>query len=301
VETRLVRLYVRLLAWLPQGFSDEFAEEMGQVAAARMGEAGRRGSGALLWILVDELRALPGLWLLAYQRERRASCSHSGKETVVSGTSAIESGRPSGGRALGLWWVLATMVGWLLPVGLGMLLPAGLDTRLSPAASFVFRLLVVVALGAAIAATQWLVLRRWFSGAATWLVAGGVGVCIGTAAGLPLKLLDLYVGRSLFQLDEVAYGAVFGAVLGAVQWLALRRWVRRSGWWIVASTAGWMFGMMASMLLPLDWASKYANLAYTLAQAGIAAAVTGAALVALLRNPLQRASGLEKAAKGHGP
>ena len=70
MEQRLVDFYSRLLAWLPRGFRDEFGEEMVQVFASRVQEAGLCGGRALCRTLVGELLALLGLWLLAVQRER---------------------------------------------------------------------------------------------------------------------------------------------------------------------------------------------------------------------------------------
>jgi hypothetical protein len=70
MEQRLVDSYSRLLAWLPRGFRDEFGEEMVQVFASRVQEAGLCGGRAVCRTLVGELLALPGLWLLAVQRER---------------------------------------------------------------------------------------------------------------------------------------------------------------------------------------------------------------------------------------
>ena len=70
---RLVGLYSCMLAWLPQGFREEFAEEMMQVFAARVREARSCGNREVFWTFIKELRALPALWLLAYQRERRLS------------------------------------------------------------------------------------------------------------------------------------------------------------------------------------------------------------------------------------
>lgn len=70
---RWVDCYSRLLACLPQDFQDEFAEEMGQVFASRLGEARRGGRWAAFCTWIDELLALPGLWLLARQRGGRMS------------------------------------------------------------------------------------------------------------------------------------------------------------------------------------------------------------------------------------
>jgi len=105
VETRLVDLYSRLLDWLPPGFRDEFAEEMAQVLAARVREAGHRGRRALLWAFLGELFVLPALWLYACQRERRVY------RMETSGGNASVNGRDSWGATLAAVLPLIGFVG----------------------------------------------------------------------------------------------------------------------------------------------------------------------------------------------
>ena len=40
--------------------------------------------------------------------------------------------------------------------------------------------------------------------------------------------------------------AAGGTVLGVLQWLVLRRQVARAGWWVLASSVGWVMGGLAS-------------------------------------------------------
>jgi len=154
----------------------------------------------------------------------------------------------------------------------------------------IFQVFVTLAWAAGIAALQWLALRRYFSGAMKWILASSTGMVISSVVAMPLKLRDLYIGSSGFQLDEVMYGVVFGTLLGVAQWLALRTWVHNSGWWIVSNAVGWTLGMTVGELLPLDWNSNYASFVYTMVTESIPTAVTGVALVMLLQNHLHRAS-----------
>ena len=55
---------------------------------------------------------------------------------------------------------------------------------------------------------------------------------VDNAEGLQPTLLDQYMGSSLF--------ALAGATIGFGQWLALRKILPRSAWWILASGAGWL-------------------------------------------------------------
>jgi hypothetical protein len=168
-----------------------------------------------------------------------------------------------------LQWTLLTTLGWSAAMGLSTLLPANLHMLLSPIALMVSLVFVTLAWAAGIAALQWLALRRYFSGAMKWILASSAGVLIGSAVAMPLKLRDLYMGPSGFQLDEVMYGVVFGILLGAAQWT---------------------LGMTVGELLPLDWNSTHASFVYTVVTESIPTAVTGIALVMLLRNPLHGAS-----------
>ena len=64
-------------------------------------------------------------------------------------------------------------------------------------------------------------------------------------------------------------------VAGALQWLVLRRQVARAGWWVLASTVGWVVGGLVSGIT--DAAVGWAVLG------AVYGAITGAVLVWLLR------------------
>jgi hypothetical protein len=101
--------------------------------------------------------------------------------------------------------------------------------------------------GASVGIAQWLVLRRQVSRAGRWVLAsaigGVVGLAIAVAMILRLNLVDTgFLSASIG--DDVVAAAVLGMVtliggsLGIAQWLVLRRQVSRSGWWVLASSAG---------------------------------------------------------------
>jgi hypothetical protein len=58
------------------------------------------------------------------------------------------------------------------------------------------------------------------------------------------------VGPIATPLEGLVGGAVTGAVIGLVQWLALRRRLPLSRWWIAATAAGMGGGLALGMLLP---------------------------------------------------
>jgi hypothetical protein len=110
---------------------------------------------------------------------------------------------------------------------------------------------------------------------AGWAVGLVVGDAVGNAV---LNAVGDAVGWAVV---EAVAGAVVGAVSGVAQWLILRRQVRRAGWWILASTAGWAVGLTMG-----DAAGKAVGLAVTGAVAG---AVIGVAQWLLLRRQVRRA------------
>ena len=178
------------------------------------------------------------------------------------------------------------MLGWFVVKILSMLLPNNLDEFLSVTALYIIWALMLLTLGAVIAATQCLVLRRYFTGAVRWVAVSGVGMMVGQLVAFPLKLRDLYIGISGFQLDEIAYGTILGILLGTAQWLVLRTWVGHARWWILASAVGWTLGMTAGELIPLNWTSSFSGIIYGLITEGIPITVSGITLVLLLNNAL---------------
>ena len=54
-------------------------------------------------------------------------------------------------------------------------------------------------------------------------------------------------------LGNVMIGVGIGAVTGIFQWLALRRYIRLSGWWILASVTGLFVGLGLYGIVALVW------------------------------------------------
>ena len=110
---------------------------------------------------------------------------------------------------------------------------------------------------------QWLALRRYLARAGLWVLGS-----LGAAAVVGLVVFG--VGRVDADVGWIAGAGVFGTVVGVLQWLLLRRRVARAGWWVLASTIGWVVAVPAGgMTGPPGWAAY--------------GAITGTALVWLLR------------------
>ncbi len=146
---------------------------------------------------------------------------------------------------------------------------------------------------------EWLLLRRWVSGAGWWIVVTAVGRAVGWSLALTVGWLwsELVVSSTgsgaagILGLD--VGGLVGGSAVGLSQWIVLRRWVPRSLLWIAASAVGGAAGIGLSQYVAqaaaggvvaggLAWVG-----AVMVAAAGVGA-VTGVALVLLLAPPHNR-------------
>jgi hypothetical protein len=146
-----------------------------------------------------------------------------------------------------LWsqWVLANAAPFLVVY----ILIASLGTLLGHDAQGVLAYLVLVAM---LVTLQWAVLRRQVSRALWWLLATLVGIPVGAAASIPVLAAMDTAGQ---EVAGVLVGiTLFGGVLGAVQWLVLKRHVRSAAWWIPASAASWL------LYVGVDIASRKAGL-----------------------------------------
>lgn len=112
----------------------------------------------------------------------------------------------------------------------------------------------------------------WFS--LIWALVSTVG---GGVAGL----VGWWVWFEAMDYSQIVHGALFGAVGGFTQWLVLRHWLPRTGWWLLASTVGYVVGVVVvigivgdTVVGPVLWA--------------LGGAVCGCAQWLLLRRRLPR-------------
>ncbi len=197
------------------------------------------------------------------------------------------------GWGFGLLWVFLSAMGWSIGFTMGFVAgyaPIELigHTPLGEGLAFCVHKIV---LGAVVGILQWVVLRERVPGAGRWVwasiaglaVAGGVGVAVIVARGpTRIESLATVVGTTLV----VALG---GAVTGMLQRPVLRGQVSRSGWWVLASTVGWGLGMAVtgagmSALAVGDFCGLMGFFG-----GAVLGAVTGGALVWLLRQPVPEA------------
>jgi hypothetical protein len=197
------------------------------------------------------------------------------------------------GWRFGLRWVLLTIAGWAIgfPLGFVFVAVAGLiigvhegsiilKLGLDNAAAFI----VVVAV---VSLMQWLALRRVVQRAGFWVPASIIGFTISSSIhgvvchvyGYPDDLGPL--GAQVWTLFFI----LGGTLTGLLQQRILRHQVRRSGWWVPASAAGWGlvvigFGIVSQIL------GVRLQVVGLIASSGLLGIVTGVTLIWLLRQQM---------------
>ncbi len=170
-------------------------------------------------------------------------------------------------------WVLGSAISYVLSIVLSLL---GLGEALNanpadvPQATMLLlmgvSLVMLLIIGLAVGALQWLVLRRHVPGSSRWALYTGLG----------------------FALGSFAFLAFMGAGVGVTQWLLLRRELNRTGWWPVMNAVAWPLGYMfgGSLGATVGTAIGSPLLGGLLGAAltgAIIGAITGAVLLWLLR------------------
>jgi len=196
------------------------------------------------------------------------------QEEVASGSGATsEVGAWLAGWPLWLQWAVASTLGWVI----GDIAREVVDL---PGGAFLA--------GAIVGGMQWLVLRAHVRQAGWWVLASAAGAGL-TGLVVESLLVDTGLLDRVWLLSWGAgvllMGATVGAVVGAAQWVVLRRWVRRAGWWVLASSAGVALGdALTEVLVPR-------SLFLDLAMSGAACEVLrGIVLAWLLQNPKEAES-----------
>ncbi len=181
----------------------------------------------------------------------------------------------------GLWlgWVLATAVGMLLGYLPFVFFVEDLDLGL-------VRILIPLWSGFMVGVLQWLVLSRFLTHSADWIINGGAGYALGYALGLSVIQI---LGES--PLGALVGYILFGVIVALLQWPVLRREIPNVVPWLLANVAGWALGAylgpwILNLIVSGSTASQVLSTAVISASTGlIAGAITGLALVWIVRQP----------------
>ena len=96
---------------------------------------------------------------------------------------------------------------------------------------------------------QWLVMERQGYRPGRWVSATIAGIAASAIIGM-VVMATLDVANILPENMEIIPGMIMaGLILGAAQWMALRRQAAGAGWWVPASVLGFFIGGIVYSLL----------------------------------------------------
>ena len=135
-----------------------------------------------------------------------------------------------------IWWSLAGLVSYTIGFPAGLALGGSL-------------LWGWIAGGGLAALLQWVLLRQQLTQAGWWIAASLAGLTVGTVLSFVVSQYVLQVAG--LTAAFAATGATVGLGTGLAQWTLLRIHLRRAGWWVLASTAGYSLGLLAAVNAPV--------------------------------------------------
>jgi len=193
----------------------------------------------------------------------------------------MESRRGDIDWKLGRSWALANLLGWGISVSSAIYVTDLVNGRNGE--------LWIIPAALLIGLAQWLVLGRHFSFPGWLIPAYGLGWYIGLWLGWNLGLMAP---------EPFSLGAAGGTLVGAIQWLGMRRLLCRSWIWIptmaISSLLGCWIGVLAGSSA-YDSASIGMVLAYAIGGAvagAVMGVLSGIVLVILIRQTAHRKVGI---------
>jgi hypothetical protein len=164
--------------------------------------------------------------------------------------------------------VLASTAGWAV---------GGLTPGLASYRDIIVAGYAAVAVGGILTGVlQWLVLRPYVARAGGWALASMAAVVMVGLVVFGVGVIDVDAGW-------VIGVALFGTIVGGLQWMVLRRQLSRAGWWVLASTAGWFAGMAAGAVATVGPPLGQHPVPGWAALGAVFGVVTGTVLVWLVR------------------
>ena len=76
-----------------------------------------------------------------------------------------------------------------------------------------------------------------------WVAAGAIGGGVGGTVAAPL--LTLGDSDWILAANGYVFFIVAAVIMGLLQWLILRRYIRGARWWVLATAIGWQAGFAA--------------------------------------------------------
>lgn len=213
------------------------------------------------------------------------------------------------GWRFGIRWVLLTVAGWAigLPFGFVLVSVAGLIIGLHEGSDSILLKLgldnaaLFIVVVAVVSLMQWLALRRVVQRAGFWVLASIIGFTISSSIhGVVCHVYGYPDDLGPFgALVWTLFFILGGTLTGLLQQRILRHQVRRSGWWVPASAAGWGLSLIglaiACFVLPTGRKGPAPFVLLLIRElivptigTVLLGIVTGGVLIWLLRQPTQQ-------------
>lgn len=204
-------------------------------------------------------------------------------------------------------WIPISTAAWVVGGGVGAVFGGvvvvflnyfGVRGFLSDLANALSEAVSFALAGFAVALCQWLTFRRTLQRARGWLLVSALGWMLAALLASLAYELFLYstrlTSRDPDALRTNAWVALLGSIvlaaimIGALQWLALRRGFHPAGGWIPASAVAWSLGigltLLASVSVSLAEGCFAGMLVFPVAGGLVAAAISGEAFARLARH-----------------
>jgi hypothetical protein len=223
-------------------------------------------------------------------------------------STTIQETRSSWDWKLWFQWILANTVAETVGLGgtlfIGILLLSNAEKTVGTVPAAALAVLAGTFIeGTVVGTMQWLVLRhplksiRWHS----WALATALGAFVAWTLGMITSTFFLtgadsgttsttQVSDLMIYALAAAMGLALGAILGIPQWLVLRSYVLKAGWWVLANAVAWMLGMVVVFIgtsfIPAEAFTLQVALLlllFVVAAGATVGAVHGLALIWLLR------------------
>ena len=155
-------------------------------------------------------------------------------------------------------WMLSMTLGGGLAYGLAILIIETSAPTLEGEAFIRFIAQVAAPLGGGLAgllvgAFQWYAMRPMMRISLGWIAATAVGWGVGTPLIIGISGWISSFRDDLNSTDALLVyilgAALAGLIAGAAQWVILSQKMKRAGWWLVASAAGWTIAWVATLAL----------------------------------------------------
>lgn len=182
-------------------------------------------------------------------------------------------------------WILATIGGQVFGFVLAILLVLVVNRVFSnESLNAVGTFMIFPAIGFSVGVSQAFILEPILSrlGAAWWAAGTGVGWTIGFPLTFVLfrALPTTAIAFESENLSGFLQRVIFGALLGLIQWVAVRGEISKSAWLILGSVVGWVLALF------LTGPGSLVDLNGVFIVGGISGAVTGFVWVFLLQESL---------------